>query len=143
MPAVSVRRPSSIWKRILALRTVRKALLVGLTVSLLLFAARVAYGWAQQQQNEQQLADSAATSNSKKSAPNSDQSPSTASSAQTSRTPAATPQPAPAKPNPMVWVNIESGVYHKPGSRFYGRTKKGQYMTEADARKAGYRPAEK
>jgi len=43
----------------------------------------------------------------------------------------------------MVWVNIESGVYHKPGSRFYGRTKKGQYMTEADARKAGYRPAEK
>jgi len=39
------------------------------------------------------------------------------------------------------WVNTESRVYHKPGSRYYGKTKKGKYMTEADARKAGYRPA--
>ena len=41
----------------------------------------------------------------------------------------------------MVWVNTESKIYHKEGSRFYGRTKKGQYMTEADAAKAGYKPA--
>jgi hypothetical protein len=41
----------------------------------------------------------------------------------------------------MVWVNTETKVYHKESSRFYGRTKKGQYMTEADAMKAGYRAA--
>jgi len=43
----------------------------------------------------------------------------------------------------MVWVNTDSGIYHKPGSRFYGKTKQGKYMTEADAIKAGYRPAAK
>jgi DNA uptake protein ComE-like DNA-binding protein len=41
----------------------------------------------------------------------------------------------------MVWVNTDSGVYHKPGSRYYGKTKNGKYMSEADAQKAGYRPA--
>jgi len=41
----------------------------------------------------------------------------------------------------MVWVNTESKIYHKEGSRFYGRTKKGQYMSEADAMKAGYKAA--
>jgi hypothetical protein len=43
----------------------------------------------------------------------------------------------------MVWVNTESGIYHKQGSRYYGKTKQGKYMTEADAIKAGYRPSEK
>ena len=33
----------------------------------------------------------------------------------------------------MVWVNTETHVYHKEGSRFYGTTKKGKYMTEAEA----------
>ena len=41
----------------------------------------------------------------------------------------------------MVWVNTDSGVYHKEGSRYYGKTKQGKYMSEADAVKAGYRPA--
>jgi cytoskeletal protein RodZ len=50
---------------------------------------------------------------------------------------------APASVTPTVWVNTDSGVYHKPGSRYYGKTKKGKYMTEADARKAGYREAKK
>jgi len=40
----------------------------------------------------------------------------------------------------MVWVNTESG---KPGTRWYGKTKQGKYMTEADAIKAGYHPAKK
>ncbi len=41
----------------------------------------------------------------------------------------------------MVWVNIESGVYHKQGTRWYGKTKHGKYMLEADAIKVGYKPA--
>lgn len=49
----------------------------------------------------------------------------------------------PAKGSGMVWVNTDSGVYHKPGTRWYGKTKKGKYMTEADAIKAGYRAAVK
>ncbi len=43
--------------------------------------------------------------------------------------------------NGMVWVNTDSGVYHKAGSRYYGTTKNGKYMSEADAEKAGYRAA--
>jgi hypothetical protein len=43
----------------------------------------------------------------------------------------------------MVWVNTDSGIYHNPGSRWYGKTKQGKYMTEADAQKAGYRPSER
>ncbi len=40
-----------------------------------------------------------------------------------------------------VWVNLESKVYHKEGSRWYGKTKSGKYMSEDDAVKAGYREA--
>jgi competence protein ComEA len=42
----------------------------------------------------------------------------------------------------MVWVNTDSGIYHKDGSRWYGKTKEGKFMTEADAEKAGYRAAQ-
>jgi hypothetical protein len=41
----------------------------------------------------------------------------------------------------LVWVNTETHVYHKEGSRFYGKTKKGKYVSEADAIKEGDRPA--
>jgi len=47
---------------------------------------------------------------------------------------------ADAKARGLVWVNTNSGVYHKDG-QFYGNTKEGQFMTEADATKAGYRAA--
>jgi hypothetical protein len=59
-----------------------------------------------------------------------------------SDTPAAQQTP-PAKSGGMVWVNTDAGVYHKPGTRWYGKTKHGKYMLEADAIKAGYKPAEK
>jgi hypothetical protein len=41
----------------------------------------------------------------------------------------------------MVWVNTASGAYHTEGMKYYGKTKQGKYMTEADAIKAGYHPA--
>lgn len=43
---------------------------------------------------------------------------------------------ADAKAKGLVWLNTESKVYHK-GGQFYGNTKHGQFMTEADAMKAG------
>jgi hypothetical protein len=41
----------------------------------------------------------------------------------------------------LVWVNTETHVYHKEGSRFYGKTQKGKYVSEADAIKEGDRAA--
>lgn len=46
----------------------------------------------------------------------------------------------PPKPG-MVWANTQSKVYHKEGGRYYGKTKNGQWMTEEDAIKAGYKEA--
>ncbi len=40
-----------------------------------------------------------------------------------------------------VWVNTASGTYHCPGTRYYGTTKQGSYMTEPAARAGGFRPA--
>ncbi len=49
--------------------------------------------------------------------------------------------PAPGGGHGQVWVNPETGVYHRTGSRFYGTTRKGKYMTQQDAIQAGYKPA--
>jgi hypothetical protein len=49
---------------------------------------------------------------------------------------------AAAKASGKVWVNTESGVYHKSG-RWYGKTKQGKFMTEAEAKAAGYKAAAK
>jgi len=41
----------------------------------------------------------------------------------------------------QVWVNTRSGKYWRPGSRYYGMTKQGEYMSEKEAVQKGYRPA--
>jgi len=47
---------------------------------------------------------------------------------------------ASAKAKGLVWVNLNTGVYHKDGG-FYGKTKNGKFMTEDEAMKAGNRAA--
>jgi hypothetical protein len=40
-----------------------------------------------------------------------------------------------------VWVNTRSGKYFHPGSRYYGKTKEGEYLPVAEARRLGYTAA--
>ena len=49
---------------------------------------------------------------------------------------------AAAKASHKVWVNLDTGIYHK-GGRWYGKTKDGKFMTEDEARKTGYKPAKR
>lgn len=55
---------------------------------------------------------------------------------------ASSPDIAAAQASGKVWVNTSSGVYHKSG-RWYGKTKEGKFMTEAEAKAAGFKAAEK
>ena len=43
--------------------------------------------------------------------------------------------------NAKVWVNTSSRVYHCAGSRYYGTTANGKYLSERDAIAQGHRPA--
>jgi hypothetical protein len=48
--------------------------------------------------------------------------------------------PAPGGGADKVWLNTASNVYHCPGTKYYGTTKAGAYMTEAEAKAKGAHP---
>src|SRR6267154_3591512 len=141
-----------------------KSIFIALLAAALIFAGNlVSQAQSPQQATDRTNTDSSTTKNTGKKnadvAPaqkkNSSKKP-TASTASTS--PATAPKDAPGSTAPasdppmagqkalsvstsrIFWVNTESG---KPGTRWYGKTKQGKYMTEADAIKAGYHPAKK
>ena len=48
---------------------------------------------------------------------------------------------ASAKSRGLVWVNLNTKVYHTSGDKEYGTTKNGKFMTESEAKASGARIA--
>jgi hypothetical protein len=120
-------------------------------IALLTAAAFAAAPLVYAQQATPSPAPSAATSPAKKHRKKAAPEQSLAAAPSPAASPAASPAPkktSKAVPTPQatqaagggngqVWVNTETHVYHKEGSKWYGRTKKGKYESEQDAIKEG------
>ena len=55
--------------------------------------------------------------------------------------PVAKHRPHPTAGEHEVWVNTNSGKFWRHGSRYFGNTTRGEFMTEAEAVHRGYKPA--
>lgn len=121
-------------KNFQSMRTIRslKKTCAGLSVVLIFAGIALAQAQSAQQSANQTKTDSNTTKKSSQATKKEQKKPATAH------------KPAPPASNVVtVWVNTDSRIYHKPGTRWYGKTKHGKYMTEADAIKAGYHAAAK
>jgi hypothetical protein len=64
----------------------------------------------------------------------------TAPTPQAKTTTTASPRTAPRGGRGLVWLNTSTNVYHCYGTRYYGNTKAGKYVSESDAKAAGAHP---